>query len=137
MESRIFEGKYWMVEHAYPIKFKGWFVIVLRYHKEALHELIKEEFNELRLLQENLIKALHKVLNSQKEYCCCFAEGEGFKHIHFHIIAVPDSLPDELRGTNVFSLIRVTPEESLSKDEIIKICKPVKDALNILMEKTL
>ena len=35
----IYEGKYWLVEHAYPIKMIGWLVIVLKRHAEALHEL--------------------------------------------------------------------------------------------------
>jgi len=135
IESRIFEGKYWIIEHAYPTKYKGWFVIVLKQHKEALHELTKEEFNELGVLQENLIRALHKTLNCQKEYCCCFAEGEGFKHIHFHIIAVPGDLPSDLRGIHIFSMIKVTPEESLPKDEILKMCKPIKKELGSLIKK--
>ena len=135
LESRIFEGKYWIIEHVYPVKYKGWFVIVLKKHKEALYQLIKEEFDELRLLQENLIKAIHKVLNNQKEYCCCFTEGEGFKHIHFHIIAVSNKLPEKLRGTGIFSLVKVTPEESFPKNEIVKTCNFVKKELNNLMLK--
>lgn len=123
-----------MVEHAYPIKYIGWFVIVLKEHKEALHEVTSEEFDELRMLQENLIKALHTVLKSQKEYACCFAEGEGFKHIHFHTIAVQDSLPPEFRGTNIFSMIHVDEENALPKDEIMKACHPIKEALAMLVK---
>ena len=134
-ESRIFDGKYWMVEHAYPIKYIGWFVIVLKEHKEALHEVTSEEFDELRMLQENLIKALHTVLKSQKEYACCFAEGEGFKHIHFHTIAVQDSLPSEFRGTNIFSMIHVDEQNALPKAEILDVCAQVEKELTSLIKK--
>jgi hypothetical protein len=31
----IYEGEYWFVEHAYPVKRLGWLVIVLKRHEEA------------------------------------------------------------------------------------------------------
>jgi diadenosine tetraphosphate (Ap4A) HIT family hydrolase len=39
----IYEGNYWLVEHAYPVKTIGWLVIVLKRHAEALHELTPED----------------------------------------------------------------------------------------------
>ena len=50
----IFEGEYWLVEHAYPVKTIGWLVIVLKRHAEALHELTPEEFAELAQIQARL-----------------------------------------------------------------------------------
>jgi diadenosine tetraphosphate (Ap4A) HIT family hydrolase len=41
---QIFNGKYWLVEHAYPSNLVGWLVIVLKRHCEKLHDLEKEEW---------------------------------------------------------------------------------------------
>src|SRR5512142_2221893 len=104
----IFEGKYWFVEHAYPVKVLGWLVIVLKRHAEALHELSAEEFSELAQIQARLIPLLHEELNCEKEYVVCYAEQEGFHHIHFHVFAKPFALPKELKGGSSFSLLKVS-----------------------------
>ena len=46
----IFEGRFWVVEHAYPCKIKGWLVLVLRRHAPALHDLTCEEWAELAIV---------------------------------------------------------------------------------------
>jgi len=35
----VHEGRFWLVEHAYPCSLLGWLVIVLKGHAEALHDL--------------------------------------------------------------------------------------------------
>jgi Diadenosine tetraphosphate (Ap4A) hydrolase and other HIT family hydrolases len=119
----IFEGKYWLVEHAYPIKILGWLVIVLKRHAEALHELTVEEFIELAQIQARLIPLLHEELHCEKEYMSCYAEMEHFRHIHIHVFARPAGIADELKGGRSFALLKVTPEEAVSAVEIISFCK--------------
>lgn len=119
----IFEGKYWFVEHAYPVKVIGWIVIVLKRHAEALHELTSEEFAELAQIQGKLIPLLHKELDCEKEYVSCYAEMEHFRHIHFHIFAKPSNLPPELKGGGSFALLKVAPEEAVPPDEIVSFCE--------------
>src|SRR5512144_1443661 len=85
----IFEGRYWFLEHAYPVKILGWLVIVLKRHAEALHELTAEEFAELGQLQAKAIPLLHETLHCEKEYISCYAEMENFRHIHIHVFARP------------------------------------------------
>src|ERR1044071_5627114 len=106
----IFEGKYWLVEHAYPVKTIGWLVIVLKRHAEALHELTTEEFAELAQIQARLIPLLYEDLHSEKEYVVCYAEQEHFHHIHFHVFAKPHDLADELKGGSSFALLKVPAE---------------------------
>ena len=72
----IFEGQYWYLEHAYPSALKGWLVVVLKRHVEALHELTAEEFTELGAIQARATKLLFAVLDCEKEYVMCLAEGE-------------------------------------------------------------
>jgi diadenosine tetraphosphate (Ap4A) HIT family hydrolase len=122
----IFEGKYWLVEHAYPVKTIGWLVIVLKRHAEARHDLAVEEFAELAQIQARLIPLIHQGLHSEKEYLSCYAEMEQFRHIHIHLFAKPANLPDELKGARSFALLKVTPEEAVPPDEIISFCESLK-----------
>jgi diadenosine tetraphosphate (Ap4A) HIT family hydrolase len=122
----IFEGTYWLVEHAYPVKTIGWLVIVLKRHAEALHDLTSEEFAELAQIQARLTKILFEELHSEKEYVSCYAEMEHFRHIHFHVFAKPFHLPDELKGGNSFALLKATPEETVPANKLIEFCELVK-----------
>jgi len=123
----IFEGVYWLVEHAYPVKIIGWIVIVLKRHAEALHELTTEEFAELAQIQARLIALLHEELQCEKEYVSCYAEMEHFRHIHFHVFAKPSDLSDELKGGNSFALLKVQPEEAVAPGVIMAFCQLLKD----------
>ena len=123
----IFEGEYWFVEHAYPVKIIGWMVIVLKRHAEALHELTTVEFIELAQIQAILIHLLHKELHCEKEYVSCYSELEHFRHIHFHVFAKPSNLPEELKGGNSFALLKVPQEEAVPSYEIIAFCELLKN----------
>jgi diadenosine tetraphosphate (Ap4A) HIT family hydrolase len=124
----IYEGKYWLVEHAYPTKVKGWLVIVLKRHAVSLHELREEEFTELGKIEFTIIKLLHSTLHSEKEYVSCYAEKGEFSHIHFHIFAKPSDLAKEYLGTNSFKFINISEDEAIPRKEIALLC-------NILREK--
>ena len=119
----VYNGKYWLVEHAYPVKQKGWLVIVLKRHAEALHELTPAEFEELGVIQARLTFLLHELLQCQKEYVSCYAETEHFYHIHFHVFAKPHDLPKELFGGKSFAFLKVSEEETASSEEIKEFCK--------------
>jgi len=118
----IHEGKYWFVEHAYPVRQKGWIVIVLKRHAEAVHELTAEEFTELGVIQSHLSKLLHETLKCQKEYISCYAEKEHFQHIHFHVFAKSHDLPQDLFGGKSFALINITKEEAVPPEDVKEFC---------------
>lgn len=63
----IYEGRYWLVDHAYPTSLKGWLVIVPRRHVEALHDLSREEFRELADIQYRLAQVMQSRCSSEKE----------------------------------------------------------------------
>ncbi|MBU0708467.1 HIT family protein [Patescibacteria group bacterium] len=132
-ESRIYESRLWLIEHVYPTKLLGWFVIILKRHTESLHDLSREEFEELAAIQFKLTKQLNEELKLQKEYSVCFAEHPSYRHVHFHIIPILKSLDEKHRGSNVFSLLRIPEEESISKRDIIKFCKRIKRALQVIV----
>lgn len=125
----IYEGHYWQIEHAYPTEVQGWLVCVLKRHAEVLHEVTAEEFRELHKLQTACIQALHKKLQSRKEYIACFAEGKGFNHIHIHIIARSKDLPDDARGPKIFSLLGKTVEHPIAPEQVAQICAKLKQSI--------
>ena len=119
----IYEGQYWLVEHAYPVKRIGWIVIVLKRHAEALHDLSAEEFTELGKFQSLVTRFLFEELHNQKEYISCYGEADGFAHIHFHVFAKPADLPDDLKGGKSFDLLKVSREAAVLPAEIISFCE--------------
>ncbi|MEX0650305.1 MAG: HIT family protein [Candidatus Andersenbacteria bacterium] len=119
----IYEGTYWKVEHVNSSAIPGWLVIVLKRHAEALHELSTKELSELAIMQGATAKALHEELQSQKEYSVLFAEKGGCNHIHFHIVAIPEDLPADKRGANIFSLLNVSKTEAVAGEEIVSLCE--------------
>ena len=119
----IHEGKYWVIEHAYPTALKGWLVIVLKRHAEALHELTADEFAELGELQHRLARLLHAETGCLKEYSVCFAEMAGFYHIHFHIIPRGVDWPDDLKGGKSFALLKVSEADAVPPEEIRAYCE--------------
>lgn len=126
----IYEGKYWLVEHAYPVAIEGWLVVVLKRHAESLHALTKPEFAELPELIEKTTKNLRKITGCKKEYVICLAEVEHFKHIHFHIIARSKNLPKEYHGASIFKLLKPEISKPASKVKIKNFCLQIKKALN-------
>jgi diadenosine tetraphosphate (Ap4A) HIT family hydrolase len=122
----IHEGKYWLVEHAYPCRLKGWLVLILKRHVEALHELSQEEFCELADLQHKLAHLLQKELDCEKEYSICLAEAEHFPHIHFHLVPKPKGLPDEFKGARIFAMLKGGEKDAVPPDEILDLCEHLK-----------
>jgi diadenosine tetraphosphate (Ap4A) HIT family hydrolase len=103
--QRIFEGKWWVVEHAWPASVVGWVVLVLRRHAAALHELAADEFAEMGTLLARVILALHAETGCAKEYLACFAEAEHFQHVHIHVVPRATGLPQALQGPRIFTLL--------------------------------
>ncbi len=114
----IYEGRYWLVEHAYPTALKGWLVIVAKRHVEALHDLAYDEFSELGVLLGKTITALRSLLDYEKEYTMCFSEATGFKHIHFHVVPKPHGLSPELQGPRIFGMLDPDERTPLPKEEV-------------------
>lgn len=119
----IYTGRYWVVEHAYPTRYRGWLIMVLKRHAEALHDLTKEEFIELGEIQYKLVKAMEQGENVAKEYIMCHAETERFAHVHIHVVPKMTFTPDIFKGPNIFNLFKCPPDKALTPEEITAICE--------------
>jgi len=126
---RILETPHWIVEHAHPTSIKGWLIVVLNRHCSALHQLTAEEFQELGELMPLICQALHDILKTEKEYVIQFAEGEGFNHVHFHVIARLPDWPASLKGRRVFSATGDQVENPLSSEVLTPLALEIRDYL--------
>ena len=128
--EQIYNGSYWVVEHAYPSGLLGWLSIVLKRHCEVLHELTKDEWVEFGEISFNVMKALKKTLNPKKEYLSCFAETRGFEHIHFHVIPKTAAFDDNLPGTHSFRYLQVSEKEAIETAKIKELCTILKQEMS-------
>lgn len=119
----IYEGTHWIVDHAYPTTHLGWLVVLPKRHVEALHELTKEEFLELAEIEYRLVQVMGREPGVQKEYVMCFSEGEGFHHMHFHVVPKPGDLPAHLKGPRIIELLKVSREEAIPAPELTAFCE--------------
>ena len=115
---RLELDEHWRVEHGHPVAVSGWLVLVLRRHARALHELTTAEADALGHWLPRLATALHAVTGCELEYVMQFAEGDGFHHVHFHVVARAPDWPADLRGRRVFAALGVPATlVRLSSDE--------------------
>jgi diadenosine tetraphosphate (Ap4A) HIT family hydrolase len=119
----IHEGTHWIVDHAYPTTHLGWLVILPKRHIEALHELTIEEFQELAQIEYKLVQVMHLDPSIQKEYLMCFAEGEGFHHVHIHIVPKAADLPAQLKDPRIFALLHVDENHAIPAHELTAFCE--------------
>ncbi len=98
-----------MVEHCHPVSTPGWFVLVLKRHARALHDLTDDEAASLGHWLPRVTRAMHRVTQCEVEYVIQLAEGTGFHHVHFHLMARDEQWPDQLRGPRVFAAFGAEP----------------------------
>jgi diadenosine tetraphosphate (Ap4A) HIT family hydrolase len=126
---RLTLDDYWSVEHGHPVAVAGWLVLVLRRHARALHELTEDEAVALGKWLPKLTRALHEATGCELEYVMQFAEGEGFHHVHFHIVARHGDWPDELKGPKAFAAWGL--EDPVSADQATTVIEDVATFLRL------
>ena len=119
----IYRGRYWLVEHTHPTGIKGWLVVAAQMRVESLHEMTADEFAELGPVLGRTTSALQAVVGCQKEYVACYAEGDHFHHVHFHVVARAPDLPSEFIGPKIFGLLNVDESVAIPAAEIEKFCR--------------
>ena len=124
----IYEGRGWLVEHAYPSSLLGWLVIVLRRHATALHELTQAEATELGQLQRAVARVLHTRFGTEKEYAICYGEAPGFSHLHTHMVPRDPTLPREQVGGGVFVHLR-SPDAAVAPEQVADLCRELRGPL--------
>jgi diadenosine tetraphosphate (Ap4A) HIT family hydrolase len=126
---RLLLDDHWVVEHVQPVSIAGWLVLVLRRHARALHELTAEEGQSLGRWLPALTAALHQATGCELEYVMQFAEGEGFHHVHLHLIARTPVWPAHLTGPAVFAAMETG--EPISGEEATRVIEAVGAAVGV------
>jgi diadenosine tetraphosphate (Ap4A) HIT family hydrolase len=130
---RLYTGRFWVVEHAFPTAVRGWLVLVLKRHCRALHQLTDVEFDEFRQILSCAVQALHAELGSEKEYVMQFAESPAFEHVHFHVVPRLPEWPADWRGPNVFQALGEDLAKPLGSTDLARLVQ----ALQLAFEQQL
>ena len=105
LRERIAHDAHWRVACA-SVALPGWLVLASRRHVPAVAQLSDAEAIALGAWQARLSRALQQATGCQKTYIACYAEREGYRHVHFHIVPRADSLPPSLHGPGIFELLK-------------------------------
>ena len=117
------------VAHAFGTSLPGWLVVVPTRHVVALHDLSTTEAAQLGEIVTQVSQALHVVIDCVKTYSACFAEAEGFAHLHAHVIPRMEWFTAEQRGPNVFGLLGVSADEELPEAERDRLALALRAAM--------
>jgi diadenosine tetraphosphate (Ap4A) HIT family hydrolase len=129
MRERIAFDEHWRVAHAIGTALEAWLVLVPRRRVITVAELTDAEADRLGAWQVRLSRALHRVTGCAKTYVVQFAEVDGFAHVHFHVIPRLPDLPQDRRGTAVFSYLARTQEEQVTAQRMDSVSESLQRAL--------
>ena len=107
--DNIIRTEHWDVVHSYNASIEGWLVLVTRNHRDAIADLTEDEAAELGTLTRAASVALGDITGCVKTYVAQFAENPDHRHVHFHVIAVAEDHPAELRGPRIFGALEGEP----------------------------
>lgn len=128
----IYRTPSWDVVHSYNTALPGWLVLVERRHSEAVDELTDDEAAELGLLIKRVSAALRQATGCVKTYVIQFAEAEGHRHVHFHVVPRMADQPEDRQGTKIFGYLGVPEEERVSEARMNDIAAQVRHYLQVV-----
>jgi diadenosine tetraphosphate (Ap4A) HIT family hydrolase len=128
--ERIVASDLWRVVHSFNTSLPGWLVLIPNRHVEAIDELTEDEAAELGPLLWSLSRALRSVVGCGKTYVAQFAEAEGFKHVHFHIVPRMSWFVREQRGPrSLDAFLGKNEAERVPVEEMDRIALAIADEL--------
>ena len=125
----IHRSQYWVVVHSYNTALRGWLVLVVRRHIEAIDEMTEDEAVELGLLIRRVSVALKETTGCVKTYVIQFAEATEHPHVHFHIVPRMADQPQDRQSTKIFGYIGVPVQERVSEDVMNELAAKVQRIL--------
>lgn len=127
--ERIAADEHWRTAHCIGTALPGWLVLLPRRHLTSVADLTDAEAADLGSWQVRLSRALHALTGCAKVYVMALGEAEGFSHVHFHLVPRAADFPVELRGPNVFDLLRRPTNEQVSETRMNEIALTVREHL--------
>ena len=92
----------WRLAHDLGSSLPGWLVVTLLRHVDRMDELDDGEAAALGPLLKDATESLIEVTGCTKTYVMQFGEGEGFGHLHVHLVPRMPHIPEGLKGPAVF-----------------------------------
>lgn len=127
--ERIAADEHWRVAHAFGTSLPGWLVLMPRRHVTSIADLTDAEAAGLGLWQVRISRALHEVTGCEKAYMAQFAEGEGFSHVHFHMMPRMSDLAAEFRGPRVFGLMGGGGDDAVPAERMDELARALAQVL--------
>jgi diadenosine tetraphosphate (Ap4A) HIT family hydrolase len=125
----ILRTQHWDVVHCNDTSLLGWIVVVARRHIESIDQLTYAEALDLGGLIRKVSQALKEVIKCNKTYVIQFAEAEGHRHVHFHIVPRMADLPEEYRSVRIFKLLGVSDQDRIGEETMNKFAIQVRRIL--------
>ena len=111
--ERIYEEEHWRVVHAFNTSLPGWLVVIAKRHVASFAELTDEEALSFGPFLHRVSKALQGATGAVKTYTILFAEHPEHPHVHFHVVPRMTDLPEDKKGTGIFSYLGVPETETV------------------------
>lgn len=127
--DRIARHGAWDVVHAFGTSIEGWLVLVLRRHVASLAEMDLEEAAALGPLIKQASDALNRVVGCDKTYVAQFAEAEGHRHVHVHVIPRYADQPPELKGPRIFGCLGVPDADAVPAERMDELARQLQPHL--------
>lgn len=128
----IYRTPHWDLVHAYNTSLRGWLVLVVRRHIEAVDEMGDVEALELGRLLRNVSRALKATTGCQKTYVMQFAESPSHPHVHFHIVPRMADQPEDHKSTRIFKYLGVPQAERVSEAEMTALAEQIRAHMTAL-----
>jgi diadenosine tetraphosphate (Ap4A) HIT family hydrolase len=127
--EHVASDAHWRVAHAFDTTLPGWLVLLPRRHVTSIADLTGAEAATLGAWQVRLSRALHAVTGCAWTYVAQFAENEGFRHVHFHVVPRMPDQPGDRRGPAVFGHLGAAPG--------VRLDEAARDALALALREHL
>ncbi|HXM57937.1 MAG TPA: HIT family protein [Candidatus Dormibacteraeota bacterium] len=121
IRERIWWDGRWRIAHAIRCALPGWVVVIPARHILSPAELTPDEAASLGPLLAAASRGLEDVTGCRKVYLALFAEGEGFQHLHIHVVPRYDDQPPDRKGPSVFGYLQAPESECVPSAEMDRI----------------
>ena len=127
-QERIYLDEHWRVAHGWG-SLPGWLVVAARRHVAALDELPAAAGESLGRILYAASATLREAVGCERTYVMLFAEAEGYRHVHVHVVPRMPWFGHEDEGPRVFRHMNAPDDERVPADEQRRLAVAIGDAL--------
>ncbi len=96
----------------YPPEY-GWTLVAPRAHRtQVTGDFTVDEYLQLQHLVYRVSEAVRYEVNAERMYLCSLGRNQGNAHVHWHIAPVPQGMPFDEQGPDIFRSSRLDISEN-------------------------